>query len=284
MAQYPTTPYSMFDTLKIRNNEYTGMYRGTVLDNEDPEGRGRCKVYVYGVYDEKFKEEKGQYLPWAEPSQPLFCGGHGKNGTFQCPDMDATVWVFFESGDITRPIMFGQTTDEASKSVDKTHGSALTQFSTDYCTMYWEGMYVEMRKSTHTVTVSSENIDATASNNLSGHADNDAFIDVDNNMTLYAKNDITIKADNNIMMEAASNITMKAGTAIDGTAGAAVTFKAPNATLDGSSHMTGSATIEGSTTINAVTTINADANIGGKSFLGHIHGNGNMGTPTTPPM
>ena len=25
------------------------------------------------------------------------------------------------------------------------------------------------------------------------------------------------------------------------------------------------------------------ANIGGKSFLGHIHGNGNLGSPTTPP-
>lgn len=83
MAQYPTMPYSMFDTLKIRNNEYTGTYMGTVLDNKDPAGRGRCKVYVYGVYDEKFKEDDGKHLPWAIPAQPLFCGGYGKNGTFQ---------------------------------------------------------------------------------------------------------------------------------------------------------------------------------------------------------
>jgi phage baseplate assembly protein gpV len=32
------------------------------------------------------------------------------------------------------------------------------------------------------------------------------------------------------------------------------------------------------------TTIDPDAVIANKSFIGHIHGNGNMGSPTTPPV
>lgn len=283
MLEYNATPYSMFDTLKIRNNEYTGMYRGTVLDNEDPDGRGRCKVYVYGVYDEKFKEDKGKRLPWCEPSQPLFCGGYEKNGTFQCPDLNATVWVFFDSGDITRPVMFGQTTDKKSLEVDKTYQSAKTLFDTDSVTMYWEGMYIEMYKPTHTVTVSSENISAFASHDLSGHAENDVYIDAFHDINVYAKHDINVKADNDINIEAGMNINTKAGVNIVEQAGTSTTRTAPNNTLDGTEHITGTTTIDSATTINATTTVNADAIIGGKSFLGHMH-IGNMGAPTSPPV
>lgn len=279
---FSPVPYSMFSTLKVRNNEYSGMYRGTVLDNEDPDGRGRCKVYVYGVYDEKFKDEKGRKLPWAEPSQPLFCGGNGKNGTFQCPDLGATVWVFFDSCDISRPIMFGQTTDSASLEVDKTYQQGKTLFDTDSVTMYWEGMYIEMYKPTHTVTVSSTNISAFASNDLSGHAGHDVYIDADHDINVYAMHDINVKADNNINVEAGVDINVKAGRNISEEAGTSTTRKAPNNTVDGKEHITGQTTIDSSTTVNATTTVNADAVIGGKSFLGHIHGTGYG--PTTPPL
>lgn len=289
MMEFSSIPYSMSDTLKVRNNEYFGFYRGTVLDNEDPGERGRCKVYVYGVYDEKFAEDKGKRLPWAEPSQPLFCGGYDKNGTFQCPDLSASVWVFFESGDITRPVIFGQITDSKSLKVDKTYHQQKTLFDTDSVTMYWDGMYIEMYKPTHTVTVSSVNISAFASNDLSGHAENDVYIDAFHDINVYAKHDINVKADNNINIEAGVNINTKAGTSIVEEAGTSTSRTAPDNLLDGKYHITGTTLIDSETTINASTTINStetvasDATIGGKSFLGHMHV-GNLGAPTSPPI
>lgn len=289
MADFQAVPYTMSDSLHVHNNEYNGFYRGTVLDNEDPDGRGRCKVYVYGVYDEKFIEENGKRLPWAEPSQPLFCGGFDKNGTFQCPDLSATVWLFFESGDITRPVIFGQTTDVKSLSADKTYQQCKTLFDTSSVTMYWDGMYIEMYKPTHTVTVSSENITAFASNDLSGHAERDVYIDAFHDINVYAKNDINVRADNNINISAGVNINTEAGECIVEQAGTSTSRTAPDNLVDGKEHITGNTTIDSTTTINATTVINSsetvagDANIGGKSFLGHMH-IGNMGAPTSPPI
>ena len=201
MFEYNATPYSMFDTLKIRNNEYTGMYRGTVLNNEDPEDRGRCKVYVYGVYDEKFKEDDGERLPWAEPCQPLFSGGmgmDGDNGTFQYPDLNSTVWVFFDSGDITRPVMFGQTTDKNGK------------FDTAKCTIKWHGMKIEMNRLTNTVSVSANNVcvdtDTAKVNSRESYVNSGTvsltsdLINVENDeMTINSSSDVTINAKNIVL-------------------------------------------------------------------------------------
>ena len=49
------------------------MYRGVVVYNEDPEVRGRVKVYVPGVYPIQFKD-KYWLLPWAQPAMPVFGG------------------------------------------------------------------------------------------------------------------------------------------------------------------------------------------------------------------
>ena len=188
-----------------------------------------------------------------------------------------------ESGDITRPVMFGQTTDAKSLKVDKTYQQQKTLFDTKSVTLYWDGMYIEMYKPTHTVTVSSVNISAFASNDLSGHAENDVYIDAFHDINVYAKHDINVKADNNINIDAGVNINTKAGTSIVEQAGTSTSRTAPNNLLDGNEHITGTTLIDSSTTINALTTINADAVIGNKSFLGHMH-IGNMGAPTSPPI
>ena len=78
-------------------NEYTGMYLGIVIQNNDPDFRGRVKVYVphiqANVYQDWFSElsdksfrflgkniqsdlekilpELKTVLPWAENSMPL---------------------------------------------------------------------------------------------------------------------------------------------------------------------------------------------------------------------
>ncbi len=211
--------HSMLGTLSPMNNQYGGMYRGTVLNNDDPKHRGRCKIFIPGVYNDEFADEDGKYLPWAEPSQPLFCGGIEKNGTFQCPDLGSTVWCFFESNDTARPVFFGQTTD------------AQGYFDTDHCRIYWDGMFFELEKSTHTATVSAENIKG----------------------------------------DAGKDVVVNAGGKVNVTASDSVTITSPTVTINGDVTINGTATISGLTTIGGSAKIDPDAVIGGKSFLGHIH-------------
>ena len=79
------------------SNKYFGKYRGTVLQNIDPEQRARIQVIVPDV---------GGLLPssWAMPCVPLA----GKAmGTFMVPQIGAGVWVEFEQGDPEYPIWTG---------------------------------------------------------------------------------------------------------------------------------------------------------------------------------
>lgn len=75
-----------------------GKYRGTVVDNQDPEQRARLKVQIPSVLGEQTSD-------WALPCTPY--GGSQTLGFFMVPDVDAQVWVEFEEGDINRPIWVG---------------------------------------------------------------------------------------------------------------------------------------------------------------------------------
>ena len=47
--------------------DFTGIYRGFVVWNDDPKVRGRIKVFVPGVYSDKYETQPAN-LPWARPS------------------------------------------------------------------------------------------------------------------------------------------------------------------------------------------------------------------------
>lgn len=74
-----------------------GKYRGTVLNNLDPQNRGRLQANVPEVLGE---------MPsgWATPCAPY--GGTGA-GFFSIPPIGAGVWIEFEGGDVSRPIWTG---------------------------------------------------------------------------------------------------------------------------------------------------------------------------------
>ncbi|TKB25860.1 phage tail protein [Desulfopila sp. IMCC35006] len=75
-----------------------GKYRAVVVDNQDPQKRGRLKLRIPSVLAE-------QNSDWALPCLPY--GGLDQQGLFFIPDIDAQVWVEFEEGDISRPIWVG---------------------------------------------------------------------------------------------------------------------------------------------------------------------------------
>lgn len=86
------------------NNKYFGFYRGVVLQQLT---HGYCKIAIPGVL--YFTNDDGDVdvnrLPPAECAADCF-GGELNNGTFKYPDLNSTVWCFFENGNINKPIYF----------------------------------------------------------------------------------------------------------------------------------------------------------------------------------
>jgi hypothetical protein len=82
------------------NKQFYGKYRGTVLDNVDPDQRGRLLVNVPDVLGA---------IPssWAEPCVPLAGPTGPPMGVYFVPPIGAGVWVEFEHGDPTLPIWAG---------------------------------------------------------------------------------------------------------------------------------------------------------------------------------
>lgn len=78
---------------------YYGKYRGFVVDNADPENRGRLKVRVPSVFGDEV------VTGWAMPCAPY--GGAADQGFFFVPEVDAGVWVEFEMGSLDYPVWVG---------------------------------------------------------------------------------------------------------------------------------------------------------------------------------
>jgi hypothetical protein len=76
---------------------YYGKYRGTVLNNVDPEQRGRIQAMVPDVQG---------LIPttWCMPCVPM---AGIEQGTFMIPQIKAGVWIEFEQGDPDYPIWVG---------------------------------------------------------------------------------------------------------------------------------------------------------------------------------
>lgn len=81
------------------------MYRGKVKSHGEG---GKCQVFVPSVYNSTF-DVNFTKLPWAEPAQSLFASGTSGNGVFSYPKLKTTVWVFFDGGDVNRPVMIAST-------------------------------------------------------------------------------------------------------------------------------------------------------------------------------
>ncbi|ODU74070.1 MAG: baseplate assembly protein [Rhodanobacter sp. 68-29] len=78
-------------------NRFYGKYRGTVIQNVDPEQRGRIQAMVPDV---------SGLLPssWAMPCVP-FAGK--QSGVYVVPQIGAGVWIEFEQGDPDYPVWTG---------------------------------------------------------------------------------------------------------------------------------------------------------------------------------
>lgn len=84
----------------MNGEKFWGKYRGTVVNNIDPEQRGRLSCIVPDVLS---------LVPstWAEPCAPLAGPTGPPMGVYMVPPIGAGVWVEFEHGDPDYPIWVG---------------------------------------------------------------------------------------------------------------------------------------------------------------------------------
>ncbi|MEL6942409.1 MAG: phage baseplate assembly protein V [Bacteroidota bacterium] len=87
--------------------KFFGKYRATVINNIDPEVRGRLILNVPDVLG---------IIPssWAEPNMPLIGSVTGAMGVYMVPPIGAGVWVEFEQGNPNYPIWAGCRTTNSS--------------------------------------------------------------------------------------------------------------------------------------------------------------------------
>ena len=82
-----------------QSRTFYGKYRGIVVNNIDPQQRGRLQVTVPDVLGLTPSS-------WAEPCVPL-AGAGSPMGIYIVPPIGAGVWVEFEQGDAGYPIWVG---------------------------------------------------------------------------------------------------------------------------------------------------------------------------------
>ena len=78
---------------------YYGKYAAFVVDNADPENRGRLRLRIPSVLGTDVVSG------WALPCVPY--GGAPNQGFFFIPEVDANIWVEFEGGNLDYPIWVG---------------------------------------------------------------------------------------------------------------------------------------------------------------------------------
>ena len=92
---------SLFDVEEVKmfpkKHDLVGKYRGIVVNNIDPENRGRIQA--------KVADDAGFFVTsWALPCLPW---GGIQTGVFTVPMIGAGVWIEFEQGDTDYPIWTG---------------------------------------------------------------------------------------------------------------------------------------------------------------------------------
>jgi hypothetical protein len=106
-----------------KSNAEISHYLGVVVDNKDPEFKGRAKIKVFGVFDDLKNEE----IPWAHQRFEMSYGEGGGSGRFSTPKLGSVVHVQFNNNNYYSPEykaiqeLSPDLIDEISRSYDGAH-------------------------------------------------------------------------------------------------------------------------------------------------------------------
>ena len=246
----------------LRKERKYGKFRGFVVDNADPDKRGRIRVQVPALLGE-------QSTDWALPCFP--CGGLADQGWFCVPELGAQVWVEFEGGDLAYPIWSGtfwQQAGDVPAEVSAQPASHLWKSPAGHFLLFEDSAGAEQVRLAHSAGAS---LDIDAQGTVALTDANGAHLTLD-----AAGGEIQLEdANGNRLTLSASGVTVQdaSGNSIE-MAASGITLKAVKIVLDGQQVLLGG---EGGESL-----------IKGQSFLTlfatHVHTCTAPGSPSSPPI
>lgn len=78
----------------FKDNLRDSHWLGEVVDVQDPNGKGRCRIKVYGKFDLLETED----IPWATPANNQI------TGSMSVPNVGDVVAIYFDNGDVYTPV------------------------------------------------------------------------------------------------------------------------------------------------------------------------------------
>lgn len=240
-----------------------GKYRGSVVDNQDPEKRGRLKLRIPSVLGD-------QESDWALPCLPF--GGGASFGTFAVPEVDAAVWVEFEEGDMHRPIWTGtfwQQTDDVPEDAAKDEPTTrLIQTPSGHILQFDDASGEEQFR-LHHPSEAEVVIDSNGSITLTDASDNMVNLDASGNTVVVEDangNSINMSSSGVVVEDANGNKIEMAASGVK-VEGQMITIQGSMVNLGGEG---GEPVIKGTTFLTL--------------FATHMHTSPFMGAPTSPPI
>jgi hypothetical protein len=169
-----------------KSNAEIAHYLGVVVDNKDPEFRGRAKIKVFGAFDEVAEAD----LPWAYQRFDTSFGLNGGSGRMSVPKLGSVVHVQFNNGNFYAPEykavqeLSPDLKDEISKSYDGAH--SLIYDGIERLKMFYtveKGLVIDLKDSR--IIISNDN------SILISHADDSTSIELKGGkITKYADQEI----------------------------------------------------------------------------------------------
>jgi len=201
---------------KVEGRFY-GKYRALVVDNGDPEKRGRLKLKIPSVLGNEVVSG------WALPCAPY--GGAADQGFYFIPEVDSAVWVEFESGLLDYPIWVGTFwskpggNSEVPKpnGVDGTEESDVKSPPTRKIIKTLKGHTIQLEDADDGDLVML--LEATNGNLIVMNSDGIKIVDGknkttitldDNGLKIEAAKDIELKADGGVKITAGKDLELKA--------------------------------------------------------------------------
>jgi hypothetical protein len=176
---------------------------GEVVDNNDPEIEFRCKVKVYGLFDEL----ETDMIPWAFPAHHgIFAGGGGGYGSGSVPKIGSLVKVRFANGDMYAAEYYAiqninsALQSEISGDYQGTHVLAYDS-DADLKVLYQPGTGVKIHlKESHVTINPDESITIE-------HSGTESIIElVGQDINIVTQNDVNVTCENNVKVEATNVI------------------------------------------------------------------------------
>lgn len=203
-------------TPEFKSEAENGQWVGKVVDNSDPLHLGRCKIRVFGYFD----DVDSNALPWAM-CQTSYVGS--TYGNLVIPEVGTVVTGYFDNGDTQKPIYTGtfNQVDSLAKSPSKI--SRLTDYPNTMILLETDqgetltlnrsnGKLVFTHRSGMTITISANgSIDVsqpTTSSNIKDSSPAKLNINIANTANVVVQGDATIESKMNVNVKAGGEILL----------------------------------------------------------------------------